>query len=178
VSLADQVSDPNRRGPLSRAVHLLAAVSALLAGLVLTAIAVMSVASIVPRALGLDPIQGDFELVQVALAVCIALFLPWCQLQGGNITVDFFTVRLRRSRQKKLDALGALLFACVISLVAWRTGANAISLKAAGETTMLLGFPLWISYAAMTPGLVLTAIAALYSATAAWIESGRDTGGE
>jgi TRAP-type C4-dicarboxylate transport system permease small subunit len=55
---------------------------------------------------------------------------------------------------------------------------QARSLKAAGETTMLLGFPLWISYAAMTPGLVLTAIAALYSAAAAWIESGRDTGGE
>jgi len=92
-------------------------------------------------------------------------------LQGGNITVDFFTVRLRRSRQKKLDAVGALLFALVISLVAWRTCANAVSLKAAGETTMLLGFPLWISYAAMTPGLALTAIAALYSAAAAWTES-------
>jgi TRAP-type C4-dicarboxylate transport system permease small subunit len=171
MSLADQVTGSSRRGPLSQIVHLLAAGSALLAGLVLTAIAVMSVGSIVPRALGFDPIQGDFELVQVALAVCVALFLPWCQLQGGNITVDFFTVRLRRSRQKRLDAAGALLFTVVISLVAWRTGANAISLKAAGETTMLLGFPLWISYAAMTPGLVLTAITALYSAVAAWTES-------
>jgi hypothetical protein len=35
-------------------------------------------------------------------------------------------------------------------------GAGAVSLREAGETTMLLGFPIWIAYAAMTPGLALT----------------------
>ena len=152
---------------------MLSAGAALLGGALLTAIALMSVASIVPRSLGMQPIQGDFELVQVGLAICVSLLLPWCQLQGGNITVDFFTARMRKRWQRRLDAIGSGLFATVMALVAWRTGAGAVALEAAGETTMLLGLPLWIGYAAMTPGFALTAAAALHSAAVAWTESAR-----
>jgi TRAP-type C4-dicarboxylate transport system permease small subunit len=149
----------------------LAATCAFAGGAILTAITLMVVASIVLRALGYQPVQGDFELVQVALAGCIALMLPWCQLQGGNLTVDFFTLRLRRSRQRRLDALGALLFALVMALVTWRTGAGALAAKASHESTMILGFPLWIGYTAMLPGLLLTAITALHGARTAWRDS-------
>src|ERR1041385_752764 len=125
------------RSALAQAIYVLAAGAALLGGALLSAIARMSVASIVPRSLGLQPIQGDFELVQVGLATCVTLLLPWCELQGGNIVVDFFTARMRRSRQRKLDAIGAALFAVAMALIAWRTSAGAVSLKAAHETTML-----------------------------------------
>jgi TRAP-type C4-dicarboxylate transport system permease small subunit len=153
------------------AIHRLAACAALLGGAVLTAIALMSVASIVLRSVGMQPIQGDFELVQVGLAICVTLLLPWCELQGGNITVDFFTARMRKGWRRLLDAAGCALFALIIALVAWRTVAGAAALKAAGETTMLLGVPLWIGYASMTPGLVLTAVGALYRAAVAWSEA-------
>jgi TRAP-type C4-dicarboxylate transport system permease small subunit len=152
----------------------LAWISALASGAILTAIALMSVASIVMRSLGFQPIQGDFELVQVGLAACVALLLPWCQLNGGNLIVDFFTVQLRRSIQRRLDAFGALLFAIVMALVAWRTAVGALSIKTAGETTMILGFPIWIGYAVMTPGLILTVVTALHSAVRAWKESRHD----
>ena len=151
----------------------LAAASAFAGGAILTGITLMAVTSIVMRSLGFEPIQGDFELVQVALAGCIALMLPWCQLQGGNLTVDFFTVRLRKSRQRTLDSLGAVLFALVMALVTWRTCAGAISVKASNESTMILGFPLWIGYVVMIPGLLLTVFAALQSAHIAWKESRR-----
>ncbi len=150
-----------------------AAACAFAGGAILTAITLMVVASIVLRALGFQPIQGDFELVQVALAGCIALMLPWCQLQGGNLTVDFFTLRLRKCRQRRLDALGALLFALVMALVTWRTCAGALAARASHESTMILGFPLWIGYTAMIPGLLLTAIAALHTARIAWRDSSR-----
>ena len=151
----------------------LAAVSAFAGGAILTAITLMAVASIVMRSLGFQPVQGDFELVQVALAGCIALMLPWCQLQGGNLTVDFFTVRLPKTMQRRLDALGAVLFALVMMLVTWRTCAGAIAVKASNESTMILGFPLWIGYVAMIPGLLLAVFAALQMARTAWKESRR-----
>jgi TRAP-type C4-dicarboxylate transport system permease small subunit len=44
-------------------------------------------------------------------------------------------------------------------------------MKAARETTMLLGFPLWIAYGAMTPGLALTSLAAVYRSLRAWSEA-------
>ena len=152
----------------------LAGISAFAGGAILTAITLMAVASIVLRSLGFQPIQGDFELVQVALAGCIALMLPWCQLQGGNLTVDFFTARLRKTRQRHLDAMGAVLFAVIMTLVAWRTCAGAIAAKASYEGTMILGFPLWIGYAAMIPGLILTVLAALQTARVAWKEAGHE----
>ncbi len=143
-------------------------------GVVLTGILGMSVASIVPRTLGFQPILGDYELVQVGLAVCVAMFLPWCQLKGGNIIVDFFTARLRARSQRRLDAFGALLFALMMALIAWRLTAGAAALVDTGETTMLLGFPLWIAYALMVPGFALTALAALDTAWKAWTASHRE----
>lgn len=151
-------------------IETLAAASAFAGGIILAGILGLLVTSIVSRSLGFEPVRGDYELVQVGMAACIALLLPWCQLQGGNITVDFFTAHLRRRTRRRLDALGALLFALVMAMVSWRTAAGAIVIKAAGETTMILGFPVWIGYAAMIPGLVLTALAALDNAARAWKE--------
>lgn len=159
----------NLRSPLGIA----AAASALLAGAILVGLGGLSVYSIVSRSIGFDPVMGDFEMVQAGLAVCIALFLPWCHLCGGNIIVDFFTVRAARRSKRRLDAFGHVLCAIVMALVAWRTGAGAAGMVATGETTMLLGFPLWISYAAMTPGFALTAVVALDMGRQAWKEGTR-----
>jgi TRAP-type C4-dicarboxylate transport system permease small subunit len=156
-----------------RAIEALAELSAFLAGSIVTAIAVLVVTSVSLRALDFAPIQGDFELVQVGLAAAIALFLPWCQLKGGNIIVDFFTTRARLRTQRRLDCVAALLTALVMGLVAWRAGAGALSAFRSGETTMILGFPIWWSYAAMTPGLALTSLTALHGAIRAWRESRR-----
>jgi TRAP-type C4-dicarboxylate transport system permease small subunit len=171
---AEPASAPARRGLSGALIYRVAAAAALFGGALLSAIALMSVASIAPRSLGMQPIEGDFELVQVGLAVCITLLLPWCELQGGNITVDFFTARMRVRFQRRLDAIGSMLFAVMIALVTWRTGAGAAAMKAARETTMLLGFPLWIAYAAMTPGLALTSLAAVYRSVRAWSEARGD----
>jgi TRAP-type C4-dicarboxylate transport system permease small subunit len=128
----------------------------------------MSVASIVGRNLFGKPVPGDFELVQIGCAICVAAFLPWCQMQGGNIIVDFFTVRASARTRAWLDMFGALLLAVVMLLVAWRTGVGALAVKASGETSMIMGFPSWIGYAFMAPGFALTALAALYTAYSAW----------
>lgn len=159
-------SDP--RHPVARVVEGLTVLSALFGGAVLLAIVGLVCTSIVLRSLGFNPIQGDFELLQVGLAICVGAFLPYCHLKGGNIFVDFFTARARRRTQRRLDAVGGVLVALVMALVAWRTGAGAISLKEAGEVTMIRGFPVWVSYALMTPGFALTAIAALYGAWHSW----------
>jgi TRAP-type C4-dicarboxylate transport system permease small subunit len=133
-------------------------------GTVLVAITGMSVTSIIGRAVIGKPIPGDFELVQIGCAACIAAFLPYCQLKRGNIIVDFFTTKTSRRTQGWLDVLGALVLATVMALVAWRTAVGALGVKAAGEGSMILGFPIWIGYAAMAPSFALTAVVALYTA--------------
>ncbi|WP_119153769.1 TRAP transporter small permease [Caldimonas tepidiphila] len=125
------------------------------------AVALMTVASIVGRALFMTPVPGDIELTQFGIALCISLCLPWCQLRGGNIIVDFFTARASEGTQRRLDSLGSLLLASMMALLAWRTAVGAVSVHEAAETTMILGLPMWITYAVLAPGLALTLLIAL-----------------
>ncbi|MCU0897948.1 MAG: TRAP transporter small permease [Burkholderiales bacterium] len=152
------------RGALERAAGALA----LLGGAMLVAITLMSVASITGRWLFGKPLMGDFELVQLGAAVAIASFLPFTQLQRNNIIVDFFTAKLNPSLQAVLDAFGSLLLAAMLALFAWRTAVGAATVKAAGETSMIMGVPLWYGYALMVPGLVLTVLVAIRSAVQDW----------
>jgi TRAP-type C4-dicarboxylate transport system permease small subunit len=149
---------------LHRLIELLAKAFAFAGGAVMVAMLCMSAASISSRALLGRPIQGDFELVQLACAAGIAAFLPWCQLQRGNIIVDFFTTRLPPRAQAVLDALGALLLALVMALVCWRAALGAQSVYLSGERAMISRVPQWIGYAAVVPSLALTALVALYTA--------------
>jgi TRAP-type C4-dicarboxylate transport system permease small subunit len=149
---------------VSRALDLLARAFAFAGGVVLVAMTGMSVVSIAGRTVLSRPLAGDFELVQVGCAAAVAAFLPYCQLRRGNIIVDFFTVRAGPRVQAALDALGALLLAAVMALLAWRTAAGMLTVKAAGEITMIVGFPVWLGYAAIVPSLALTALVGLVTA--------------
>ena len=141
---------------------------AIIGGLSACAVAFLTAISIVGRALFNQPIQGDIELTQFGVALCISLCLPWCQLCGANIIVDFFTQRARERTLRRLDALGSLLLAVMVALLAWRAGAGALSVYAAHETTMILGLPMWITYAVLAPGLALTAAVAVVQAWQHW----------
>lgn len=126
--------------------------------------ALMVVASISLRSLTTRPIQGDVELTQFAVALAISLALPWCQLRGANIIVDFFTQRMTARSQRRLDGVGALLIAAMCALLAWRTSVGAFAVYQAGETSMIRGLPMWWVYASLAPGLALAALVALVQA--------------
>jgi TRAP-type C4-dicarboxylate transport system permease small subunit len=132
---------------------------ALAGGVVLVAIALMSAVSIAGRALLSQPIQGDYELVQMGCAIFVACCLPVAQIRYSNIIVDFFTARASPAAQAWLDALGALVLGCTMAAVAWRTGVGLADMRAAGQTSTILGVPTWYTYAGMLPGLALSAVA-------------------
>jgi TRAP-type C4-dicarboxylate transport system permease small subunit len=147
-----------------RALEILAKLCAIAAGLLLTAVTLMTCGSLVGRNLGGMTIVGDFELSGAAAGAAIALFMPWCQLERGNIIVDFFTVRASAATRERLDRAGALLLALVMALLAWRTTLGGFSAWRSGSGTMLMGFPNWIIFAAMVPPLGLTALIGLAQA--------------
>jgi TRAP-type C4-dicarboxylate transport system permease small subunit len=128
------------------------------------AVAVTTVTSVALRALTSQPIQGDVEIAQFGIALAISLMLPWCQLRGSNIIVDFFTQRLREQRLRLLDGIGCLLIALMYLLLAWRTGVGAQAVQAAGETSMIRSWPMWWVYASLAPGMALAAVVALMQA--------------
>ncbi len=140
----------------------LARLCAILAGLLLIFITLMTCTSVVGRELVGKTIVGDFELSGAAAGAAIALFMPWCQVRRGNIMVDFFTTKASPEAQAAMERTGALLLAVVMALMAWRTSLGGLNAWNNHSGTMMLNFPEWVIYLLMVPPLTLTAIIALH----------------
>ncbi len=157
-----------------RTLERLAKLCAILAGVLLTAITLMTCVSLIGRNTTGATLVGDFELTGMAAGAAIALFMPWCQVTRGNIIVDFFTARASERTNAVLDRVGALCLGLAMALLAWRTTLGGLNAWNSQSGSMMLGFPEWIVYALMVPPLVLTALIGVGQALAGFSEEVRE----
>lgn len=117
-------------------------------------------------ALGVGPINGDYEIVEAGMAFAIFAFLPICQITGAHASVDIFAAHLppRASRVLRLVIEG--VFAAVLVLLAWQLTLGGMSKFRSGQTTLLLEFPVWWSYAASIVAMWAAALVGAYIAAA------------
>ena len=113
---------------------------------------------------GIGAIRGDFELVEAGMAFSIFAFLPLTQVTAGHATVDIFTSWMPERALRILQALIEVLFAVVLVVVAVQLYDGMLSKVRSGQTTLLLQFPVWWSYAASVAGASIAAIVAVYMA--------------
>ena len=154
--------DGNAGDAMHHRLERLCDLSAAIGGLVLVAMATMTVVSVVGRAFFSHPILGDVELVQLGCAVVVASFLPYAQYRRANLIVDFFTTQASAAAQHWMDTFGTALYTAVMALVCWRVAAGGIDIHANQESSMLMNLPLWIPYALMVPGLALCVVIGLH----------------
>jgi TRAP-type C4-dicarboxylate transport system permease small subunit len=147
-----------------KALEVLAKFCAILAGVLLTLITLMTCLSVIGRNTTGQTLVGDFELTGVAVGAAIALFMPWCQLKRGNIIVDFFTANASPGATDRLDRLGALVLGLCMALLTWRTTLGGLNAYSNQSGTMMLNFPEWLVYLCMVPPLALTALIGLWQA--------------
>lgn len=140
----------------------LAKLCAILAGVLLTGITLLTCGNLIIRNTTGDSMAGAFELTAMASGAAIALFMPLCQVRQGNIIVDFFTEKLSDAFNAKLDKLGSFILASVFILLAWRTALGGLNVYDSHSETQIMGFPEWVVYATMVPPFVLTALIGLY----------------
>jgi len=114
--------------------------------------------------IGLGPIKGDFELVEAMMAFAIFAFLPLAQMTGAHASVDIFTAWLPRRAQLVQRILIEALFAVVLVVIALQLKEGMDSKLRSGQTTFILGYPLWWAYAASLCGAVVAAVVAVYMA--------------
>lgn len=128
-----------------------------LGSLLLLALSVMIVISITGRSLsgmGLGPIQGDFELVEMGTALAVFCFLPWAHLTRSHAVVDLFWNAYPPTLQKLLTIFSDLLMLLLWAVLIWRMGVGMMSYRANAEVTFILQWPVWWGYAAcMLPGI-------------------------
>ena len=114
--------------------------------------------------LGVGPVNGDFELVEAGVAFAIFSFLPLCQVTASHASVDIFTKALPRRVNMFLGMVIEIVFAIVLVVIAWRLFEGMQSKLRYGETTFLLQFPIWWSYAASFVASVGAAVVGVYIA--------------
>jgi TRAP-type C4-dicarboxylate transport system permease small subunit len=145
----------------ARVLDRLARLLALLGGALAVALALLVSTSITLRAFGLGGVRGDFEFVQMGVALIVFAFMPWCQARRGNVMVDSFTTRLPPRFQAALDAFWELVFATMMALIAWRLGVGAMDAASSSTTTMVLLMPIAPAIAACAGLAGFTALVAL-----------------
>lgn len=184
----------------------IARLMAILGGLVLTALVVLTCVSVLGRGLntfghsdfiegiapgfgawligtGVGPVPGDFELVQSGMAFAIFAFLPICQLRGAHASVDVFTNMLPADANRWLAAFWEIVLALVILVIGWRLLIGTLDKFDTGQTTFLLQFPVWWAYALSFFAAVVAGLVGIYCAVGRVMEQwGRgtwlDDGGE
>jgi hypothetical protein len=167
----------------------IARLMAIIGGLVLTALIVLTSVSVLGRGgntfghsdflnsiapglaealinTGIGPVKGDFELVEAGIAFAIFAFLPLCQLHGGHATVDVFTSFLRPRINRFLIAFWEVVLTLIIILISWRLFAGLQSKMGNGEITYILQFPVWYGYFASFAASLVSVLIGIYSAGA------------
>lgn len=130
----------------------------LVGGFIMISLALITVISIFGRTLFGTSIEGDYELVEVGLAISIFLFLTECQIKKGHVIVDFFTVSLPKRKIHFLDATGNLIFTIVAGLLTWQLGLGGMESYNYFEQSMILEIPIWIAYVPATFSLALLTV--------------------
>lgn len=166
---------------------------AVLGGLVLSFLIIMTCLSIAGRAInsvlhsdivqglmpgiadillatGVGPINGDFELVEAGLAFAIFAFIPLCQMDNGHASVDIFISHFPKL-DRKMQVIIDVVFAVVLILIAVKLFEGMQSKQNSGQTTLLLQLPIWWAYAASLFGAVIAALIAVYIAIMRLIEA-------
>ncbi len=182
-----------------RAVLAVARGMAVLGGLVLSALVLMTCVSVAGRAAnkflngdwaqahmtaladwliaaGVAPVTGDVELVEAGVGFAIFAFLPLCQISGAHARVDIFTAGLGARANRAISVVVDVLFAAVLVVIAWRLQVGMAEKMRYAETTFMLQFPVWWAYGLSLCAAVVAALVGLFVAAARVAEAvtGRD----
>ena len=149
--------------PVGRALDALGRGFAVACGIVLTALAILSVGSIVSRVVTGKPLPGDFELVEMGCGIAAFAFLPYCLLKRGNVIVDIFTLKAPAAVKRALDAVGGLIYLAIAVLLLWRMILGGMDKFASHESTMILAVPLWIAFVPIGISIVLLIASIAYA---------------
>lgn len=179
---------PKAESRFGRVVRNVAKVWALFGGVVLCAMAIVTVISVLGRSLGgfgLKPVTGDFELVEMGCAVAVFAFLPWCQFNRSHVSVDILAQTFSPRVFAALGWVGDIALSLCSGLILWRMWLGFIEKFPHGtpefrdtfglgpapffpETSYELQIPVWIPFGLAMVGAAVFFFVSLYTIWRSW----------
>ncbi len=129
-------------------------------GLLSVAIAV-TVADILLRATVNAAILGMVDLTQLSVMAAAFWAIPFAFARAGHVSVEVAEDRLPPRLRHALDAVGALLGALFMGLIAWYGWDSANLAHDYGDVSQNLGLPMIAYWAFVLSGAVLSVLAVL-----------------
>ncbi len=112
--------------------------------------------------------SGAVELTEIAAAVAVFAFLPWCQLSGANATADIFTSRAGPRTLAVLGLVASIVALGFALLLVWRMWLGMADLREFRHSTAILGLPLWPAFIPILISLGLLALASAVTLAEDW----------
>jgi TRAP-type C4-dicarboxylate transport system permease small subunit len=147
-------SPPPRSTAVSKLISRLSERVALLGGVAMLAAMLVLVVTVIGGAFG-RPLLGDSELVEFLVGIAVFAFLPYCQLRGSNVIVDFFSQPLPARARHWLDAVMGLVFVLVAMVLTWRMVEGGLTAWERSRRSMFLQLPDWWGYVAAILAMLL-----------------------
>jgi TRAP-type C4-dicarboxylate transport system permease small subunit len=141
---------------------------ALLGGIVLVALVVMTGTSAILNLLFNKPFPGDFEIVKHGVAIAAFAFLPYCQLHHANVTVDIFTERTSQHSKSLMILLASVIAAVTAAVLFRQMWLGMLDYIQYGEAMVSVPIKLWTAFPPALVSLVLLFVAALITAAESW----------
>jgi TRAP-type C4-dicarboxylate transport system permease small subunit len=148
---------------------------AVLGGVLLVVVLALTTGSVIGRTAANSPLLGDSEIVELGVAAAIFAFMPYCQIRGANVLVDFFTMGARPRTRALLDTVMNAVFLVCVAILTWRLAVGGIQAYRGGDNSMFLRLPLWWGYLVGFLGSVvwvLTCIHAVLRHAGNWLNGG------
>lgn len=151
--------------PVGRLVAGLAKALAVIGGMALVMVVIITVISVIGRALiplGLGPVPGDYEIVQAGVLFAIFCSLPITQYLRGHADVSLLTDAFPARVGAILELIMDLLMLAATVFIVWRFAVGMVDKYQNREVTLILHMPLWWTYAAAMLGALGMTIVSAY----------------
>lgn len=106
-----------------------------------------------------QPIRGTFEIVELLGSVVVSCSIAYCALQKGHVAIGFIVERFSPRTQAIIDIVAGIISFGLFIIIVWQLGEYGTRMWRAGETSLLLGIPLYpFAYCAGFGCLLITIV--------------------
>jgi TRAP-type C4-dicarboxylate transport system permease small subunit len=137
---------------------------ALVGGLILLGLVIMTAASALSNLVFNRPFRGDYEIIKHGVAIAAFAFLPYCQSTYANVTVDIFTERMSDRAKAAMVLLSSIIAAALAALLFRQMWLGMMDYIKYREVMTSLPIPLWTAFPPALASLALLFVAALITA--------------
>ena len=116
---------------------------AVISGIALVFMTVLTVLDVSLRAFFDYSIHGAIELTEFSLGIIVFLALAFCGVQNGHIVIDILVKRISRPFRIVIGTVISLFSACMLGLLGYRMVVQAIRVYSMEQTSVILDIPVY-----------------------------------